>query len=103
MIRANDMLKLIREHNDSIVNQISKHFDLFFDNIVKKMLIDQNGYAAIDVANFLQYMRGKVPFDSLYDDEIVDRFVADLQEAGYAAESVCPPMNPDYISIQVLK
>lgn len=103
MMRANELLKIIRENDESIVNQVAEYFDTFFDELVKPILVCKSGYATIDVGQFLTYMRDKVTFNFLYDAEVVNRFVSDLQEAGYIAESVCPPMNPDYISIRVPK
>lgn len=103
MMRASDLIKVIRENDESIIDQVSKYFDTFFDEIVKPILINKSGYASIDVGQFLSYMRDKVTFNILYDTAVISRFIEDLQEAGYIAESVCPPINPDYISIRVPK
>ncbi|QBX32762.1 hypothetical protein Asfd1_136 [Aeromonas phage Asfd_1] len=101
MIKATEMAKMVKQHSNGVIEIVSAHFDDFFDRHMKETLITKGGYMSVDTDNFLCYLRKKQPFNHLHDADILKRFVSELQESGYIAELVRPPINPDYISVKV--
>ncbi|AAQ81397.1 hypothetical protein [Aeromonas phage Riv-10] len=103
MIHASEMRKIIKVHSQCLIDDVACHFDDFFNEHVKPRLVEMNGDTAVDTSGFLNYVRGKIKFNYLHDGDVIERFISELRETGYVAESRTSPMNPDFITIKVPK